>query len=79
MATHGSAFFDAKGQFFKTPDEATKSDLAAILGRIGEGDSLAPGMAATLFEKRNEIERIFAEHDKMVCNDPVMPELRSVE
>jgi hypothetical protein len=75
MATHGAAFFDAKGQFFKTPEDATCSDLSAILGRVGEGDSLAPGLAKTLFEKRAEIERVFAEHDKMVCNNPVMPEI----
>jgi hypothetical protein len=67
MATHGTAFFDGKGQFFRTPEEATVSDLAAVLGRVGEGDGLAPGIAKTLFEKRGDIERIFSDHDEMVC------------
>ena len=66
MATHGTAFFDTKGQFFRTPDEATCSDLAGVLGRVGDGDGLAPGLAKTLLEKRTEIERIFADHDAMV-------------
>jgi hypothetical protein len=66
MANRGSAFFDGKGMFFKTPEEATMSDLAAILGRVGDGESLAPGIAKTLFTKRLEIERIFADHDEMV-------------
>jgi hypothetical protein len=66
MATHGTAFFDAKGQYFRTPDEATCSDLAAVLGRVGDGDGLAPGIAKTLLEKRAEIEQIFADHDEMM-------------
>lgn len=65
MAKIGNGFFDAKGQFHKLQDDATKSDLAAILGKVGEGDSLAPGIATVLFERRADIERIFAEHDEM--------------
>jgi hypothetical protein len=66
MATHGTAFFDGKGQFFRTPEDATVSDLAGVLGRVGDGDGLAPGIAKTLFEKRLAIEQIFADHDDMV-------------
>ncbi len=66
MANSGTAFFDGKGQFFKTPEEATMSDLAAVLGRVGDGESLAPGIAKTLFQRRIEIERIFADHDQML-------------
>jgi hypothetical protein len=66
MATHGTAFFDGKGQFFRTPEDATVSDLAGVLGRVGDGDGLAPGIAKTLFEKRSAIEQIFADHDDMV-------------
>ena len=36
MATTGTAFFDAKGTYFKTREEATTSDLAALLGVSGE-------------------------------------------
>lgn len=66
MAHKGIGFFDGRGHFFKTPDEATISDLAGLLGRIGEGESLAPGIAQTLLARRDELERLFAEHDEMM-------------
>ena len=69
MANRGTGYFDRKGQFFKTADAATESDLAALLGQIGEGESLAPGIAHTLIERREEIERLFAEHDAMVAEE----------
>lgn len=65
MAKSGKGFFDRKGQFFRSPEEATASDLAALLGKIGDGDSLAPGIANILLDKRADIERIYAEHDLM--------------
>jgi hypothetical protein len=65
MAHTGIGFFDSRGHFFKTPEEATLSDLALMLGRIGEGDSLAPGIATMLLERRAELDRIFAEHDEL--------------
>lgn len=73
MANRGIGFFDSKGQFFKTPQEATHSDLAAMLGRMGDGDSLAPGIAKILLDKRREIEHIFRDHDDMVQGGPVDP------
>ena len=68
MARKGIGFFDSKGQFFRSPEEATISDLSALLGRIGDGESLAPGIAATMIARREEIERLFAEHDAMVAD-----------
>jgi hypothetical protein len=65
MAHKGIGFFDSRGHMFKTPEEATLSDLALMLGRIGEGDSLAPGIATMLLERRADLERIFAEHDEL--------------
>ncbi len=65
MANSGLGFFDKRGEYFPTPEEASVSDLSSLLGRIGEGDSLAPGIAAMLLEKRAEIERIFVDHDDM--------------
>jgi hypothetical protein len=67
MAHTGTGYFDSKGQYFKTPNEASISDLAGLLGRVGEGDSLAPGIAHMMLEKRAEIERIFADHDAMLA------------
>ena len=68
MARKGTGFFDARGRFFKSPEEATVSDLASILGKIGDGESLAPGIACTLLDRRGEIERLFAEHDAMMAD-----------
>ncbi len=67
MAHRGTGFFDSKGNYFKTPEDATISDLAGILGKIGDGDSLAPGIAHMLLDRRSEIERLFAEHDTMMA------------
>lgn len=72
MARKGTGYFDRKGQFFKTSREATASDLAGILGQIGEGESLAPGIALVLLDKREEIERLFAEHDEMVEDEAAL-------
>ena len=66
MAHLGNGFFDKRGHNFKSPAEASASDLAAILGRIGDGESLAPGIAMMLIDKRKEIEDVFAQHDEMV-------------
>ncbi len=66
MAKQGTGFFDARGHYFRSPDEATASDLAALLGQIGDGESLAPGIATTLLKRRADIERLFAEHDSML-------------
>lgn len=66
MAHTGTGFFDRKGNFFKTARDATVSDLAALLGKIGDGESLAPGIANMLLERREELELLFAEHDQML-------------
>lgn len=71
MATRGIGYFDRKGHYFKTPMDATLSDLAALLGKVGEGESLAPGIAKTLLDKRHEIEKIFHDHDHMLTTPPI--------
>ncbi|QPC99778.1 MULTISPECIES: hypothetical protein [Qipengyuania] len=68
MAHRGTGFFDTRGHYHKTPEDATIADLAALLGKIGEGESLAPGIAMTLLDRRSEIERLFAEHDTMMVD-----------
>ncbi len=69
MAKKGTGYFDRKGHFFKSARAATESDLAAMLGQIGEGESLAPGIAHMLLERRAEIEQLFAEHDAMIAEE----------
>ncbi len=79
MAHTGTGFFDRKGNFFKTAREATVSDLAALLGKIGEGESLAPGIANMLLERRAEIEQLFAEHDQMLEEEAALRANRVAE
>lgn len=76
MAHTGTGFFDRKGNFFKNARDATVSDLAGLLGQIGEGESLAPGIAYMLLERRADIERLFAEHDKMLDEEATMKAAR---
>lgn len=76
MAHTGTGFFDRKGNFFKNARDATVSDLAGLLGQIGEGESLAPGIAYMLLERRAEIERLFCEHDKMLEEEAAMKAAR---
>jgi hypothetical protein len=72
MARKGIGFFDTKGHFFKSPEEATVSDIAALLGKVGEGESLAPGIAHILLRRREELEKLFAEHDQMMADYAAM-------
>lgn len=76
MAHTGTGFFDRKGNFFKTARDATVSDLAALLGKIGDGESLAPGIANMLLERRADIEQLFAEHDQMLEEEAAMKSAR---
>jgi hypothetical protein len=67
MPNIGPSIFDRKGQTHKTADDATASDIASVLGRVGDGDSLAPGIARVILEKRAELEAIFVEHDMVAA------------
>ncbi len=42
--------------------------IFALLGQIGDGESLAPGIAHKLLERRAEIEALFVEHDAMMAD-----------
>ena len=68
MARKGIGFFDTKGQFFKSPEDATVSDIAALLGKVGDGESLAPGIAHILLRRREELQNLFSEHDSMMAD-----------
>jgi hypothetical protein len=79
MAHTGTGFFDRKGNFFKSARDATVSDLAALLGKIGDGESLAPGIANMLLERRADIEQLFAEHDQMLDEEAALKAARISE
>ena len=63
MATECTAYRDSKGTLHATPEKATLADLADVLGRVGEEGGMTAGVAKLLFDKRAELERVFAEHD----------------
>jgi hypothetical protein len=67
MAHTGTGYFDRKGQYFEEPGLASISDLATLLGRIGDGESMAEGIAHLILERRSEIMAIFAEHEAMLA------------
>lgn len=68
MATECTAYRDTKGSLHPTPERATLADLADVLGRVGEEGGMTAGVAKLLLEKREAIERVFAEHDVMLAN-----------
>lgn len=73
MATECTAYRDSKGGLHSTPEKATLADLAGVLGRVGEEGGMTAGVAKLLFDKREEIERVFQEHDAMLASPPVDP------
>lgn len=64
MASQCIAFCDSKGGLHASLEEATLKDLAAVLGRVGDEGGMTAGVAKLIFDKREDIERIFAEHDQ---------------
>lgn len=66
MATECTAYRDSKGGLHGSPEKATLEDLAGVLGRVGDEGGMTAGVAKLIFEKRNEIERVFLEHDAMI-------------
>lgn len=68
MATECTAYRDSSGGLHSTPAKATLADLASVLGRVGEEGGMTAGVAKLMFDKREEIERVFSEHDHMVAS-----------
>ena len=68
MAQIAQAYMDSKGRLCKTPDEATISDLTAILG----GAEANTATARIILEKREQIEQLFREHDTMLGKLPTI-------
>lgn len=71
MAKKSTGYFDNRGNFHETAQAATISDIAALMGHVGDDhkESLAPGIARFILERRAEIERIFNEHDALIADD----------
>lgn len=65
MATAIEAFQDNRGNLYHEPVSATVADIAAALGRVGDEGGLTEGVARLILEKRLEIERAFADLDRL--------------
>ncbi|MCJ2178493.1 hypothetical protein [Novosphingobium album (ex Hu et al. 2023)] len=70
MASQCTAFRDSKGGLHASLEKATLEDLAGVLGRVGEEGGMTAGVAKLIFDRRCEIERIFAEHDSLIGIKP---------
>ena len=68
MATECIAYRDNRGELHATAERATLADLASVLGRVGEDGGMTNGVAKLILDKREDIERMFAEHDAMMSN-----------
>ncbi|AIT82245.1 hypothetical protein [Novosphingobium pentaromativorans] len=69
MALECIAYRDSKGGLHASLEKATLEDLAAVLGRVGDEGGMTAGVAKLIFEKRDEIERVFAEHDQLAPDE----------
>lgn len=70
MASQCVAFRDSKGGLHASLEKATLEDLAGVLGRVGDEGGMTAGVAKLILDKRQEIERIFAEHDEIAGSNP---------
>ena len=70
MASQCIAFRDSRGGLHASLEEATLKDLASVLGRVGDEGGMTAGVAKLILDKRQDIERIFAEHDELAGSIP---------
>ena len=65
MAKAVQSYTDNAGKRFDTAEDATISDIATLLGRLGSDPGMTDGIARKLLEKRSELEAIFAELERL--------------
>lgn len=63
MAKQVPGYRDSRGRQHTTPQAATVSDIAALFSTLPAG--AAENMASIVFHNRENLERIFAEHDEI--------------
>ncbi|MCW6533068.1 hypothetical protein [Sphingomonas lycopersici] len=49
------AWVDSKGHLYPTKEAALYVEIERLLGHVGTGESLAPGIARVLVEKRDRL------------------------
>ncbi len=70
MAVSIEAYRDDRGHVHDNPEDAVIADIAAALGRVGEEGGLTNGVAKLILDKRAQIERAFADLDRLVAQQP---------
>lgn len=65
MAKAIEAYRDERGDLHHNATDAVLSDIASALGRVGEEGGMTAGVARLIFERRVEIERAFADYDRL--------------
>jgi hypothetical protein len=65
MAKAVEAYRDERGFFHNNPVDAVLADLAVAFGRVGDEGGLTQGVARLVLEKRAEIEKAFADLDRL--------------
>lgn len=65
MASVIEAYKDSRGNLHLEPSRAIIADIAAAMGRVGDEGGLTEGVARRILEKREEIERAFADLDRL--------------
>lgn len=68
MAIECVAYRDSKGGLHSSLEKARLEDLAAVLGRVGDKGGMTSGVARMIFDKRAEIDRVFAEYDALLAS-----------
>lgn len=75
MANSIEAFRDDRGRTHDSPETAIVADICAALGRVGDEGGLTGGVARLILDKRREIEKAFADLDRLQRAQPMLAEL----
>ncbi|MXO58546.1 hypothetical protein GRI89_03180 [Altererythrobacter salegens] len=76
MAKIKEAYTDDRGNLHHSPESAIIADIAAALGRVGDEGGLTNGVAKLILDRREQIERAFADLDKLNEQNPNLVELK---
>lgn len=71
MARAIEAYTDDRGNLHQTVDDAVLADIAMLLGRVGDEGGLTSGVARLILDKRAELERAFADYDRLNGAEPL--------
>lgn len=71
------AWLDSKGHLHPTKDAALYAEIERLLGHLGSGESLAPGIARLMVEKRETLINLLSAFGTRAEEIDVIPLMRS--